>query len=142
MSKQELQAKLDGMNVKYDKRWGESRLQALISEQTPEITTEQIKQHVENLTDDKSVPTEELYKETKVNSDGDRETKSGIIIPRKALAQMSKTRWHYTTDERTDAVDVKKVYNKNVQFVRTYTKERHGEDYRKLAKMFADKNNR
>lgn len=109
---------------------------------TPQYTEEQLKSIGEGVSG-ASVPTveETLKMTTRVN--GDAVTQSGIIIPSAVLARMSSDQFTFVV-EYTQSEAVVSKFNKAGRklFVRTYTREVHGEAWKKMAEQFVQKNNR
>ena len=142
MTKQELQAKLDELNVKYDKRWGVKRLEALLPVEEERVSEEKIEKVVDEILKKDKLTLDEVLGETKrVDGDG-AVTKSGILIPSEALMKIPRTPYEWRAECASDRCIVFKKHNNRDFKVREYTKEAHGEDFAKLAQQIVDKNNK
>ena len=76
------------------------------------------------------------------NRDGLTQTESGIIIPPKVLTEHRKTSWDYSancTEAECEVIRVAPLgYSESV---RTFSRDIHGNDFKKLAYSFVAKNN-
>ena len=61
-----------------------------------------------------------------------------IVIPKDAIVEAPEDSKEETEEEETNE-DEASVYKENGEFVRAYSKEVHGKDFKKLAKEFAGK---
>jgi len=61
-----------------------------------------------------------------------------IVIPKDAIVEAPENSKEETEEEETNE-DEASVYKENGEFVRAYSKEVHGKDFKKLAKEFAGK---
>ena len=142
MSKEELKAKLDEAGVKYDGRWGEKKLAELLPKE-PEYTEEVIENIADAIVGKDKKPADVILSEITTRPDGERQTKSGIIVPTEATKTIRKTQWTYFGRESEGAITVfRKAQNGYQEEIRTYSLERHGDKYLELSAGFVDKRNR
>lgn len=144
--KQQLYDKLDSVGVKYDKRWSVARLEALVPREEPineelKYTEEEIQRIARSVSKADEKPIEVVLAEMTINDLGDVRTPSGLIVPGKALVNLRKSIWEYYFKESADACVVYKRHKNYTEEVRTYSRLRHGDNFKALAKMFTDKNN-
>lgn len=110
--------------------------------ETPQYTEEQLK-HIEASVSGVNTPTveETLSMTTRVN--GDAVTDSGIVVPAVVLARMSSDQFTFVIEYTQSEAIVSKVNKAGRKlFVRTYSRDVHGEAWKQLAERFAAKNNR
>lgn len=137
MSKEELRKILDTAGVEYDKRFGEKKLQSLV-----DGLEKKVQLAVEDVTE-MNKPTLDETLEITTRIDGEPTTKNGIVIPATVLPKLSRTKYFYRADCTSEECAVIKVDRRNKEHqVRVYSKERHGENFKQLAEMFVDKNNK
>lgn len=156
MTKQEVMEKLDEAGVKYDKRLKVENLEKLLptgldnekdlqSENKPDTLSEEVEKAItESIMQTSKVEFEKTLSQSERTDDG-AETKSGIIIPQTALIAYRGIKWVYYADHYSDkSVVIRKQYPESPKYeeIRTYTLEIHGENFKKLAEQFVDKNNR
>ena len=155
MTRQEVMEKLDALVIPYDRRL---KVESLIRLLPPEAIDKPKDLQAENkpVTIDVEKAIEEgimgaakvgLEKSiaTGTRDDDGITTKTGIIIPQTVLNGYQKLKWVYYADHYADkSVVIKKPYatSPKTEEVRTYTLEIHGENFKKLAEQFVDKNNR
>jgi len=86
-------------------------------------------------------PVEEILDKT-VPVDGGRETEAGIFVDARSLAKLTRTKWHFVLQLKEKAASVWKVTERGDKvFVREYSKEVHGGNWKELADCFVKKNN-
>lgn len=151
MNKEELRAKLDELGVKYDKRWGEKKLEAaleasktpveVVEEPKEEYTPEEVQNIADAIMEKEKPPAEVAFKNVGKTLDG-RWTTNGIVIPGSALAGIRKVQWTYWADISLEEAQVGRTApNGYEEDIRLYSKTRHGDNFVELAKQFVDKNN-
>jgi len=144
--KQPLYDKLDSLGIEYDKRWGIAKLEALIPSEAviepPTYTEEEIQKIAESVSKVNEKPVEVVLAEMTVNDMGDVQTPSGVIVPGQVLANLRKSIWEYYFKESADACVVYKSHKNYKEEIRTYSRSKHGDNYKALAQMFVDKNNK
>jgi len=156
MTKQEVMEKLDEAGVKYDKRFKLENLVKLLPETLDKVKDLQAKHKPATITTEQEEAIKaSLLGEAKVSleksiatgarTDDGVLTKAGIIIPQTVLSSYQSLKWVYYADHYSDkSVVIKKPYpgSPKIEEVRTYSLEIHGENFKKLAEQFVDKNNK
>lgn len=157
MTKQEVMEKLDALVIPFDRRLKVESLIRLLPPEAldkPKDLQAENKPVTINLEKEKAIEESimgaskvELEKSiaTSERTDDGAVTQSGIIIPQTVLTSYQSLKWVYYADHYADrSVVIKKPYSTspNTEEVRTYTLEIHGENFKKLAEQFVDKNNR
>lgn len=165
MSREELKAKLTELGIPFQPRLGEKKLMELLpkeyaesvqseskddegqkdaheegqEEVRPQYSEAQIQDIVKDL-GKKSIPEEMLAKTQR--DDGEVRTESGIIIPREALAHLTKTKYEFVLQCTGEQCSVNKCDpNGKMTFVRRYERTVHGDGFRELAEQFVQKRN-
>jgi len=155
--KQPLYDKLDSLGIEYDKRWSLAKLEALVPSEEPAdpepvevpatihppaYTEEEIENISRSLREADKKPIDVMLSEMTANNMGEVTTPSGIIIPPKELSKLRKSIWEYHFKESVDACVVYRTHKHYTEEVRTYSRSVHGDDFKALAQMFTNKNNK
>jgi hypothetical protein len=86
--------------------------------------------------------THDVIEDLTVKIDGEVQTKSGIVVPPEVMIRLGKRQFSYRYDCNSEGCSVyKKPINGSEMFVRIYTEDLHGKDYKKMAEGFVLKNN-
>ena len=146
--KQPIYDKLDSLGITYDKRWKVSKLEALIPTEEPSVieppthTEDELQRIALSVSKADEKPIEVVLAEMTVNDLGDVRTPNGVIVPGKALVNLRKSIWEYYFKESADACVVYRMHKLYKEEVRTYSRKRHGDNFKALAQTFINKNNK
>ncbi len=133
----ELKKELKKRGIKVENTMKKEDLQKLYDESELKIKTVE-----SSILGTDKMSTEELLENT-VRTDAGAKRKSGIIIPNSALNRMSRSKFQYVADCVGSECRVAKIDRHGKEHpIRVYSKERHGENFKELAEMFVNKNNK
>lgn len=145
MTKDEIISKLKEEGIAHDPSALKADLEALLPVEEPEGEDEEKSNDppTEEAEETTAAPEEiDLGYGKPAESDGEVTTKSGIVVPPAALKGIEKTTWRYLIQDKGEAIDIYRVDPMlKEEFVRTYSLERHGEDFKQMAYQFVRKNN-
>jgi len=148
MTKEDVQGKLDERGIKYDGRLKLSKLLEVLdqseSEYKQEYSDVSIKNIAQSIIDDKKTKDDglECLQKITVREDGEMKTPSGIIVPSSVVARHTKVICRFFMECSSSKCIVNKEWpSGKVEFVREYSSEAHGNDFKELAIGFVKKFN-
>lgn len=116
---------------------------ALEPEEEPDYTDEELKNIAESVSGENKPTVEATFAMTGIHKTlgGDTKTTSGIIVPPEVLTRIASTKFAYCMEDLADKSVIHRVSNHRPEYVRTYSRSDHGDNFRELALGFIKKKN-